>query len=143
MGKKQELERLLAEENPSSVGVAFAEELAARLAPISKGYLRRLLISSGIPLDPLVEGVRQDNWEHLERSLNRLADIYESGDQSIRTTCRNLVIQAKDHARLSAWKCDAEKRAMKEEMAAWMLVWLENPGVFGVWARLRLTQGWR
>jgi hypothetical protein len=32
---------------------------------------------------------------------------------------------------------DPEKRAQKAEMVEWMLVWLENPGIFGAWAELR------
>jgi hypothetical protein len=43
--------------------------LLTELAPISAGYLRRLLRSSGVVLHPLVEGVRQEDLESLERSL--------------------------------------------------------------------------
>ena len=31
----------------------------------------------------------------------------------------------------------AEKRAQKEEMVQWMLVWLENPAIFPQWVKLR------
>jgi hypothetical protein len=30
---------------------------------------------------------------------------------------------------------------MKEEMAAWMLLWLENPAVFPIWLVLRKKAG--
>jgi hypothetical protein len=30
-----------------------------------------------------------------------------------------------------------EKKAQKEEMIQWMLVWLENPGIFPAWVKLR------
>ena len=53
--------------------------------------------------------------------------------------CRRVVIQAKDRARLVSRneKVDPEKRKVKAEMVDWMLVWLENPGIFEAWARLR------
>jgi hypothetical protein len=34
-----------------------------------------------------------------------------------------------------------EKKAQKEEMVQWMLVWLENPGVFPAWADARKRVG--
>ena len=48
-------------------------------------------------------------------------------------------MQAKDHARLAARsaKITPEKKVMKEEMVQWLLVWLENPGVFPAWVKLR------
>ena len=43
------------------------------------------------------------------------------------------------HARLAARsaKTSPEKKTIKEEMIQWMLVWLENPGVFPAWIKLR------
>jgi hypothetical protein len=32
---------------------------------------------------------------------------------------------------------DAEKRRQKAEMTEWMLVWLENPGIFAAWVTQR------
>jgi hypothetical protein len=63
----------------------------------------------------------------------------ETGDLARAQLCRNAVIQAKDHARLAARspKTAPEKKAHKEEMIEWMLVWLENPGVFPLWVKLR------
>ena len=53
------------------------------------------------------------------------------------------MIAAKDRARFMAQdgRLAPEKRAHKEEMAQWMLVWLENPEVFPAWvaARKRAT----
>jgi hypothetical protein len=34
-----------------------------------------------------------------------------------------------------------EKKAQKEEMVQWMLVWLENPKVFPAWADARKRVG--
>jgi hypothetical protein len=102
---------------------------------VSEGYLRKLLRESGVPLAPMVEGVRQEDFESLERSLVALLDEYESGDRERRAQVRKLVIQAKDHARWAAR--NEEKRAVKEEMVLWMVTWLENPPVFREWVALR------
>jgi len=114
-------------------------ELRARLAPISDSYLRRLLRASGAPLEPLVEGVRQDSLEELERSLLAIGDDYSraqaAGDDGRARRCRRLVIESKDHARLALRR----GRAEKEEMILWMLTWLENPGIFPTWVGLRKT----
>jgi hypothetical protein len=115
----------------------------ATLAPISESYLRHLLAEIGVPVEAPFGGVRQGTFEELERSLIEMEVAYAgaqaAGDRQRATLCRNAVIQAKDHARLSAHspKTPAEKKAMKEEMVEWMLVWLENPGVFPAWVKLR------
>lgn len=116
-------------------------ELAKRLAPVSESYLRRLLRDSGVALYPSVEGVRQDSFEELERTLLALAAEYSAaratGDHERADFCRRAVLAGKDHARLASRKAPPGRRADKEEMVAWMLVWLENPEAFPVWLRLR------
>ncbi len=111
--------------------------MALRLAPVSGGYLRRLLRECGTELHPLVEGVRQDSLDALERTLLALVAVYReaesAGDRERMRLCRRAVIESKDHARL-AHRRGAEG---KEEMILWMLVWLENPPVFALWVRLR------
>jgi len=67
--------------------------------------------------------------------LMKMLAEYQSGGRERRTLVRRAVITAKDHARLAARK--EEKRAAKEEMILWMLTWLENPGLFPDWLRLR------
>src|ERR1039457_7280592 len=49
------------------------------------------------------------------------------------------VIAARDRARWIAVtpRGTPEKRTQKEEMAQWMLVWLENPEVFPAWVDAR------
>ncbi len=49
------------------------------------------------------------------------------------------MIAAKDRAKFLAGNARTapEKRADKEEMAQWMLVWLENPEVFPSWVEAR------
>ncbi len=116
-------------------------ELACVLAPVSEGYLRRLLRDAGLALTPLVEGVRQDSFEHLERTLEAMRAEYtaaaEAGNAPRAMACRRAVIAAKDHARFALRKLDGEARQAREEMVLWMLTWLENPGVFGTWLALR------
>ncbi len=93
-----------------------------------------------LPLAPVVEGVRQETFDSLERTLNALAGEYEaaSSDRARTRMLRRLVITAKEHARFAAKSTrDEQKRIEKLEMVEWMIVWLENPGVFGEWAKLR------
>ena len=113
--------------------------LRVELDPISGSYLRRLLRESGVPLAPLVEGVRQENFEALESSLLRFLQEYERADPAGRLSVRQVVIEAKEHARWAARV--PEKRAEKEEMALWMLTWLENPPLFPQWVKLRRQHG--
>jgi hypothetical protein len=60
-------------------------------------------------------------------------------DRARAKECRRAVINAKYRARLAARnpKVDPEKRKQREEMVEWLLVWLENPGVFESWSALR------
>ena len=114
-------------------------ELREALAPIADAYLRRLLRESGARLAPLIEGVRQSDFDELERTLVALSQLYSAGDRETLQECRRAVIEAKQHARWAARRArpDEAKRQTKEEMIQWMLVWLENPAVFPAWAPLR------
>jgi len=137
--KRSDLERWIAERRPPQIGESEFAELCTALAPVSGNYLRHLLRDCGIALDPMVEGVRQGSFDELQDSLERLLGIYEAGDRMQKQSVRRLVITAKDHARLAAHSKNAtpEKRSEKEEMTLWLLTWLENPGVFPGWVRLR------
>ncbi len=122
------------------IGAKHFDELQARLAPISRVTLQRLLKESRLPLSPELEGVRQENLDELERTLVRLADEYRacSGDHDRSRQLRRIVILSKDHARFAARRAsDEERRRIKEEMAAWLLIWLENPPLFPQWVKLR------
>jgi|SRR5665213_1146211 len=134
-GKSAELASWLDEHRPSRVGEAEFAQLRAALAPVSESYLRKLLRECGVPLDAMVEGVRQATFGDLEASLLKLLEEYEQGDPSHRMAVRRLVITAKDHARLAAR--NPEKRVEKEEMILWLTTWLENPPVFAEWVRIR------
>ena len=134
-GKRADLLRWLERVRPERIGEREWAMLHVELAPVSGSTLRRLLRESGVPLAPLVEGVRQENFDALESSLLNLLAEYERGDLAAKTSVRRLVIESKDHARWAARI--PEKRSEKQEMALWMLTWLENPPLFPQWVRLR------
>ena len=120
------------------------ERLLEELAPMRESRLRKLLRESGMPLGALVNGVRQENFAALGTTLldlhAELAEARSSGDRARESLCRMLVIEAKDHARWAAQRAgDPAHRAEKEEMAAWMLVWLENWEIFPAWVRARIA----
>jgi hypothetical protein len=140
---KARLAEYLAHRQPVPLAEDEFESLLGLLAPVSRSYLRTLLRRSGAPLAPLVEGVRQDSPGELERTLKALETVYrrarEAGDAERQRLCRRLVIEAKDHARwaLRRGKLGPDQAAWRREAIDWMLVWLENPEAFPVWAALR------
>jgi hypothetical protein len=138
--KKLRLEEFLRQRQPDVITEDIWRELIALLTPISESYLRELLHATGLPVEQPFGGVRQHSFEELERSLLEMEQTYTAAtDPAHAQACRRAVIQAKDRARLVAGnaKVDPEKRKQKEEMVEWMLVWLENPGIFKSWVRLR------
>lgn len=134
-GKSAELASWLEEHRPARIGETEFAELCTALAPVSESYLRKLIRECGVPLDPMVEGVRQATFDDLESNLLKLLEEYEQGDPAHRMAVRRLAITAKDHARLAAR--NPEKRAEKAEMILWLTTWLENPPVFAEWIRIR------
>jgi len=135
-GKRADLAAWIERERPAEIGEFQRDALQTALAPVSPSYLRRLLRESAVKLAPLVEGVRQESFESLERSLLALLEEYDRGDPPRRARIRKLVIEAKDHARLAA-----KRHPPKEEMILWMLTWLENPPLFREWLELRKRAG--
>jgi hypothetical protein len=141
--KKALLAEYLKERNLSQVTEREWREIVATLAPISESYLRRLLADTAIPVEQPFSGVRQKTFEELESSLIAMGEVYirakETGGRARTQQCRNAVIQAKDHARFAARspKVSPDKKGQKEEMIQWMLVWLDDPGVFPAWVKLR------
>ena len=141
--RKQRLEEFLREQHLATISEERWHELATLLAPISEAYLRDLLQATGLPIAQPFGGVRQSSFEELEASLLEMEKAYANAvanhDRKRATACRRTVIQAKDRARLISrnQKVDSEKRRQKTEMAEWMLVWLENPGIFESWVALR------
>lgn len=140
--KAASLREYLDRSRPLMIGEAECGEIARELAPISERYLRELLRDCGIPLAPLIEGVRQDSFDNLERTLLALEIEYEESDAVRRRACRECVISAKDHTRFALRRLPQAdpRRADKDEMLLWMLTWLENPPAFPAWLELRKRQ---
>jgi len=140
---KQQLRDYVAAERPAAITEAVWTTLLMRLAPVSESYLRDLLRATGLPFDQPWAGIRQHTFEELEESLRGMLAIYAEaaagGDKDRARYCRRQVIAAKDRAKWMAQnsRTPSEKKAEKEEMAQWMLVWLENPEVFPAWVEAR------
>lgn len=113
MGKSRKSEVLQSLAGTTNV---TEERFAALLEDfaISASTLRRYLRDSGISLAPLVEGVRQDSLEHLERTLTNLAELYPQRPKA----CRDAVLEAKSHAKF-------QKRA---QVLLFLNTWLEKIG---------------
>jgi hypothetical protein len=129
--KRASLSEWIEREKPPLIGLEEFKRLTEELKPVSESYVRKLLRDSGVPLAPMVEGVRQSNLGALELSLLALLVEYESGDAAHKRAVRKLVITARDHA----------KWTHKEENLLWLTTWLENPPLFPAWARLRRELG--
>jgi hypothetical protein len=146
---KQQLREYLTEAQPQAVTEAVWKDLLMRLAPVSESYLRDLLRDTGVPFEQPFAGVRQHTFGELEQSLRELLEVYTaasaSGDRERARYARRQVIAAKDRAKFLAQspRTAQPRRTEKEEMAQWMLVWLENPEVFPAWveARKRVAGG--
>jgi hypothetical protein len=135
-GKRAELARWIEREKAPLIGEAEFDQLRSALAPVSESYLHKLLRDSGVPLAPMIQGVRQSDFNELEETLLALLDEYEKRDTMRRAAVRKLVITAKDHARWALQR----GHATKEEMVLWLMTWLENPPVFREWVKLRRAQ---
>jgi hypothetical protein len=140
---KQQLREYLAARQPAAITEDVWGELMMRLAPVSESYLRDLLRATGLPFDQPYSGIRQHTFAELEESLNGMLQVYldsvASGKRERARYCRRQVIAAKDRAKFLAVtpRTSEGKRTEKEEMAQWMLVWLENPEVFPAWVEAR------
>lgn len=145
---KQAFREFLEQHRPDAVTEAVWLKLKTALAPVSESYLRELVRQSGLPVDQPYAGIRQHTLEELEQSLLEMLRVYQdanvAGDHVRARYCRRQVIAAKDRARFAARNPNVSlgKKALKQEMANWMLVWLENPEVFPSWvvARKRVMQ---
>ena len=133
--KRARLESYLAESRPALIDETFLETLRERLAPVSNSYLRELVRGSGLPLSPLVEGVRQDSLQEARRTLLALSRLYEESGPARRNQVRSVVIESKTRL---CWAVKT-RQPLKEEILLWVMTWLENPPVFGSWLALRTT----
>lgn len=130
----------------SVVDAAAWDALRIAFGEVSESTLRHDLLDSGLPLDPLVEGVRFDTLDRLARSLTALAECDRRAAEAPRkgriSPARKCVLEArrKAEAMLRNSKVSPEKRAAMEEKFLWLRTWLENPELFVGWAPLRLRQ---
>lgn len=140
-GKRTALRAYVDAHRPALIDETAFGELARILQPVSEKYLRRLLREVDVPLAPLVEGIRQDSFEQLARTLQAMSREYAAsiaaGNAPRAQACRRAVIEAKQHARFALGKLAGGEREAKQEMTLWMLVWLENPDIFPEWLALR------
>jgi hypothetical protein len=140
---KQRLRDYLAGTRPPAITAAVWNHLLAHLAPVSESYLRDLLRATALPFEQPYAGIRQHTFEELEQSLGEMLAVYTEAvaaqDRARARYARRQVIAAKDRARFLTRnpRTPAEKKAQKEEMVQWMLVWLENPEVFPAWVAAR------
>ena len=141
--RKRALREFLAARQITAIGEAEWQAFLHELAPISESYLRDLLRATDLPFAQPYAGIRQKSFADLEHDLSEMLRVYsdamDAGDRQRARYCRRQVIAAKDRARFAARhpKTSAEKSTQKEEMAEWMLVWLENPPVFPAWVEIR------
>lgn len=129
--KKAQIIQWLKGRNAGRVDEALAFRAAAEHAGVSGRTLRAAFLESGLMLDPMVEGVRQDSLANLERTLLALAAEYRAGGEARRRQVRAVVIEARRHAAL------ASRRKPKAEQLLWLRTWLENPPLFAGWVELR------
>ena len=132
--KKQRVIDLAAERGWSVIGEQEWHELRAVLSDVSEVTIR----SAGVPIRAPWKGVIVHSIDELETSLREFSEVYEHRPD-LRRYCRDEVIAAKDRARWASLssRVDEHKRELKAEMVEWMLVWLDDPAVFPIWAQLR------
>jgi len=140
---KRQLREYLAAHQPAAITEEVWSDLLLHLAPVSESYLRDLLRDTSLPFDQPYSGIQQRTLEELEVSLRSMLQVYTdaltANNRGRARYCRRQVIAAKDRAKFLAItpRTTPEKRTEKEEMAQWMLVWLENPEVFPAWVDAR------
>ncbi|MGJ5820132.1 hypothetical protein [Paludibaculum fermentans] len=117
----------------------MSRAMAEEMPEVSRKLARQALLEAGLDLTPMVEGVRQDSFEHLERTLLALGTEYELGDTARRKEVRGTVITARQHADWAMRNPNSSEvhRAEKAEMVLWLRTWLENPPLFPAWLLLR------
>jgi hypothetical protein len=140
---KRRLREILETDRPAAITETVWHDLVARLAPVSESYLRDLLRATGLPFEQPWAGVSQHTFEDLEHSLRAMGDVYAramgAGDGDRARRARRQVIAARDRALFLSRnpRSGAQLRARKQEMAQWMLVWLEDPAMFPAWVDAR------
>ena len=116
------------------IGESEWDDLRAALSDVSESTIRGAGLTIAIPW----RGVAVHSIDELEESLREFTRVYEARPD-LRRYCRDQIIAAKDRARWASLspRVEENKRALKAEMVQWMLVWLDDPAVFPIWAQLR------
>ena len=131
MNYREKLQSWLDQHQPVRIDSGEVAQILIDLAPIKEATLRRVLRESGWPLAPLVEGVRQESEDNLQRTLTALAEEYRRNPGQ----ARRAVLTARQHAEWNLRRRPTDP--IYNENLLWLRTWLENPGVFETWARLR------
>jgi hypothetical protein len=94
-------------------------------------YLRRLLREQPVALHAAVEGVRQENLEHLTRTLSQLAAYYSEQAK----LSRSVVLESKRHTLMLLARTPGDP--WRSLVLLHLNTWLENPAVYSVWSALQ------
>ncbi len=132
--KKQQLLELAAQRGWQRIGEAEWALIRAAMPNVAPEDLQ----GAGLPADAPWCGVRQHTLGELEQTLGALSAVYVARPD-LRKFTRAVVVRAKERAKWASRSAAvaAEKRALKAEMAEWMLVWLSDPDLFPAWVALR------
>lgn len=119
------------------------------------GYIARVLVDAGrrvlynsepIELEPSLhpfEPLPFETLQEAEQSILLLASRYSQAvavdDLESAAQCRHIAEMARLRARLIAsnGRVDNEVRAVREEVAFWLELWLSTPELFADWLQLR------
>ena len=139
------------DENHLSGLEAFVRRELDRAKPVSRSYLLDILSHTEIPIARSLGGLPLDlrhrvKFVDAEQAARSLADMqreYENaktgGDRERADDCRRAVRQGKDRLKrlLNRGNLPERKRAEKQEILQWFLVWLESPSLFSDWFNAR------
>ncbi len=155
--------RYLEERRPTSVDEGVLSSIAAEIrstlrrgTPVSRSYLLQVLATTTVEISRSLGGLPVDlrhrvHFGDADRAAATLLEMQreyaaarDSGDRERAWGVRRAVRQAKDRLRLVLRRpsFSVDKRAEKEELLVWFLVWLENPEVFAPWLKLRRRGDW-
>lgn len=125
----------------------YTVAVTGRAKPPSSEYLLDILLETEVPVDRAIGGippdlrgkVRTGNLDVARQSLLELAREYAMArDPGRASDVRRAVMRTKTHLKLAlARGIGPRKRAVKQEIFEWLLVWLENPGIFEPWLDIR------
>ena len=137
--RKARLQTILRQRAPERITEALFREMETTLAPVSRSYLRELLKTMDLPLDPWVRGVSLHSPDDLRHSLLAFAKLYiTTEDRTRQRELRADVIEAKTRLRaLISKTIESALRAERESMLVEVMTWLENPGIFDLWVKLK------